>query len=759
MPRIFGMLCCVALILVTSSCAVTEKPNGDTVSPASAAAATVAAQEGDLLKRRMVWVHSMMCFPVELRSIHPYHRDGYGADAPLLQEMGVTKRTGMGGTAPDIIAAKAAGVDGFAVDVFTGGCGGYMKDAEEVGGFWIAPCLDLSCEPKEKKEAAAIRCIANHCKEAVKYKSAAKIGDAFLVFTYGTEQLPPEAWQRVRAALAEQGAKTYWVESCDTDGKLVHPKEFPKAEIEKYIPLFESGYCFGSEGMSKEYAQDLVDLFKSHGKPFFGGMMPGYYRVNGGYDNPRGTATYRTRWEKHLALADSLPWVCISTWNDYAENTNIGPSTDWSWTRPELTRWYTAKFKGEPLPWKEPRLYVSTPKHVYRKGDCPAEALVLNGGDKPCKVTIELLDGDGKRVGEPASADCPAGGMAAAAIPIALADFPAKRFLRAKAVMSVDGKATASCVSAPVCVFDETSMPGIPITYLSVPAHHRIQHPLECKIDGTTLNGQTATATVLASPEEFVKYMDLLHNNELVFRAHQAITIDRPVPKRTKSGKLASAYAWGFFVGREFDQDLGVGYSDPVYVAPEGDLNLWEHFAMDEGEGNAIKDSSIYGKVGELRNVTWMKPGFGDKGACLHFNGKDSFVDLRTYKTPTGSMSVKFAVRPAEPMGGFMYADRCGLWTEIDAKGRFKFVRNTSKGFVPLMSTTCLKPGEWRELEFVYDGAKSRILIDGKLDAEMEVPPGLPQGGHVIGYNPYGGSYFNGEIDELELRVLPEGQK
>lgn len=707
-------------------------------------------------KKRMVWVHSMVCFPLELRWIYPYHPEGYGADAPLLQELGLTKRTGMGWSATDLRLAKEAGVDGMAVDIFTSGCENYLKDADTVGGIVVAPCLDLSCEPVEKKEAAALSTIVRYCQYAARYPSAARVNDAFVIFTYGTEQLPPEAWGRIRVALAAQNLKTYWVYSCDTDGKLNRPKTFPRAAMERYLEPFEAAYCFGGEPMAGQSREALLAFYAEKNKPFFGGMMAGYYRVNGGYRDSRATAVYREAWEKKLQEPPAVNWACIATWNDYSEHTNIAPSTDWSFTRAELTRWYAARFRGEDLPWKDARLYLSTPKHIYRDGSAwVAEALALNGSDKPARLGIELVDGAGKPFGKPIAVDCQPRSLATAVIPLTVTDFPAGRFLRAKAKILVDSSrvGVAACVSAPICVYDETSMPGIPVTYLSVAAHRSVRYPLSCKLEGSPLKDPLAKATVNAHPDGFVKYLDLLHNGELVYRDHQSLTLERPVPKRTSAGQLVSGYAWGFFQARVVDQDLNVGYSDPVYVAPEGDLDRWERFPMDEGSGENIRDDSAYGKVGLLKNVEWVTPGFGGKGACLRFNGKNSVVDLRSCKTPDGPMTLRMAVRPVAGAGGFLFGDRSGQHIVMLPDGRVKYVRNTAQGFVSAVSKTKLMAGEWHQLAFDYDGGMGRILINGTLDAEAASGPNIPSGGHVLGYNPYGGGYFTGDIDELELRI------
>ena len=340
---------------------------------------------------------------------------GVWRELPVAAEFGLEKRTGSNWQEIDIEAAKAAGVDGFAVDIFTGDAGNYLAAADKLGGFAIAPCLDLSGVPQEKIEEVALQVIERNCKQMAEHPSAARVatadGPAFVFFTYGTGMMSPKSWRRVRERLIQNGVKTYIVAAVEARGDLGVGKTFPREVMASYLPLFEAGYSFGSTG---PWWNQTAALMREYKKSFGGGMMPGYYRFNGGYRDAAGTALYRAEWHRHLDT--NTPWACISTWNDLAENTGVMPLADWNLTRSELTRWFSARFRSKALPFRSPHLYVTTPKAVYRDRDYAVVGLVLNPLGVPVRISAQLLDRSGKPYGAAVSTVVAPGGDGAATV-------------------------------------------------------------------------------------------------------------------------------------------------------------------------------------------------------------------------------------------------------------------------------------------------------------------------------------------------------
>ena len=719
------------------------------------------------LQEKMVWAHAMIVFPLDLDVVKPWVPDGWEQVYPRYPLD--TRRNWPGGRwhLPDVRAAKAAGVDGFAVDIFTSGgsAAGYLTAADEVGEFQIAPCLDLggnSGSPAQQ-EAAALKATIDYCDIAAKHASAAKIGDAFLIFTYGTSGLPPESWQRVRDGLVQAGLKTYWMPDLDVGATGIQAT-FPAAKIASYFPVFESGYLFGGPG---NYWKETVDLFKTHNVPFGGGMMPGYARVGGGYNDALGTEVYRAEWGHQVE--SGAPWAMVVTWNDLSENTEIMPNSDWNLTRSELTCWEAARWKGQKPPWNDPRLYLTTPQMVYPDSQAPVEALVLNGGSRPVTVSVTLLEPDDTPIGPAATAVVAEHQEGAAAVALPVGKVSDRRFLRARATMSVGRKVLASVLSAPILIAEREAQPGIRTLYYSVPARRAMPGTVGISLYGTPLGGKTGKASVLIPPGVIPQFSEVVFNGEILKNFLAATPTPLPVPVHTgratvtpdganvlPQGAIKGGTEWGFYLSRVTDSQYRVGYSDPIYLAPPGDLSLKESYSFDEGAGKIAVDSSVFRRAGELQDVAWVTPGVDGVGACVSFNGRNSRVNLSLSGTPTGPFSLKMAVRPRK-YGGMFFTDSGGLWMTTTPDGKPVYTRLGPGGWISAYGKTPIPLGHWTRFEFTWDGHKSRIFVNGVLDGETDCPPRFTSDRRAIGCNPYGSGsgYYDGDIDSLEIRALP----
>lgn len=249
----------------------------------------------------LIWSHAMITFPLDLDVVKPWLPEGYEGvypayplDARRNWPAGLMQR-------PDVRSAKAAGLDGFSVDIFSDGnaANGYLDAADALGGPQIAACLDGGTD------AQIVEAVVTYCGSAQKHLSAAKVGDAFVIFTYGTGgDNRPERWQRLRAEIARRGCKTWWMPDLGAD---FGSKDYQQ-RIAAFFPVFEAGYDFGSAG---DKLKDIAALYRAHGKPFGGGMMPGYYRLAGGLTDARGTQMYRDEWKRHMAPQTN--WAHVST--------------------------------------------------------------------------------------------------------------------------------------------------------------------------------------------------------------------------------------------------------------------------------------------------------------------------------------------------------------------------------------------------------------------------------------------------------------
>lgn len=691
---------------------------------------------------KLVWVHAMKCFPLDTSG--PI---GYSNLYPLIMGPGVKAQT-------EIEAAVAAGVDGFFVDVFTGVVGPYYDGADKSPGFLIAPCLDLSCEKPDKKEAAALKAVIENYKEAVKHPSAAWVDGALVFFTYGTNQMPPEAWDRVRKAALAQGYKTYFVADINF-GDLAVRGVLPRDEISPYLDVFEAFYIFGNTGATWD---DVVQFFHNSRRVFCGGMMPGYYRNGGGYRDARATALYREEWERHLA--SGISWICINTWNDMAESTEILPDSDWNLTRSELTYWYAQRHKGKTVPWTFPRLYITSVKNTYL-GERPLiEALVLNASDAPAKLRLAVKNCSKKETDSVMETTIAPGREGSVTIEANSSTLVAGQYLRGEAELIQKEKTVSKVSSAPILVMDPIAQSGyVKRLYYSIPALQSLSENPVLEFNGGPLRvGGKGEAKVLIDNNIKPRFTEVMQNNYLLLRnvLGSASTM-LPVPAKLVGSNKTTE--WGFYLGRVTDSALKVGYTDPIYVTPPSNLELLEQYTFDQGSGNTVADLSVYQKAGILKNVQWIKPGADGKGFGIHFNGVDSRVDLALEQTPLGAFTLEIKIRPNE-YDGMIYCDSGGMLMILNKDGHIKFVRRGvgSGPWCSAIGKTVIPKGTWTSLRFVWNGKASQIFVNDVLDGEVNIPESAFESDRrALGCNPFGAgsAFFKGDMDDLKLKLLP----
>lgn len=517
----------------------------------------------DLTQRKLVWVHNIPVFGLDLRSPN---RRTYGAHYPLA----LTAHPSPDKAGEIIHEAQTQGIDGFAVDTFTGlGLIRPFYDAADRNHFLLAPCFDLAGLAGQDKEARLLHAVEVYCREAASHPGCARQNGAFVVFMYGNVGLPPDAWTDIRATLKKEGLDVFWVGDISVNFNWVRPGVPPDQENIRrqtlaYFPTYDMGYSFVA--IPDNYWDTIRRVFAEGHKPFAGGMWPGYYRgVVGGKvirpfgNDALGTALYRGYWRRQILAG--LPWTEVATWNDYTEHTDLSADTSLNVTRGEVTAWYAAQFKGLPPPFRDARLYVTTPQALSLGQPGAAEALVLNPTGRPVRVTLRLFDGGGAPYGDPVSGVAPPHAAVAVSVPLRMAAVPAGRFLRARARMAAGGDATPS---APILVYDTDPPPGSPLLYYSVPAGHA----LPGKVGLAITNGR---ATVSAPPGVAPRLVDLLHDQNLVktvgsVRVGDPVTLAEDAGLKTTDDNYADVKDHGLYVGRIIDDRNRVGFSDPVFV-------------------------------------------------------------------------------------------------------------------------------------------------------------------------------------------------
>lgn len=414
----------------------------------------------------------------------------------------------------------------------------------------------------------------------------------------------------------------------------------PSPTYTPYLPdRSDAVWIFDSRGNLSWNAvmQMLNPPASSSGVPFAGGSMPSYDReslMTGGYIDARGTALYREYWE-HV-LDSQISWSAVITWDDHVEKHAIRPSSDWNWTRADLTAWYSHKLTGQTLSSalaSTYNLYVTTPQRIRASdpnwtspniGTC-SEGMVINDTDYPVTATITLYDGPvtnnllwpSNTLGTKTALISPHS-VGAVTLDLSLANYvaPASHFLRCVATATCSALGSVKTVtSAPILVLEPSStMPRIAWDtysyrrlYYSIPERNKITGTIPTPIFTANPVVQLGSQSTISYPPGNIRFMELLQNTHQAGNmgepnGHTQTTLYVPITQsrtpRIVQGQTISTEPWGFYVTRVIDSEERVGYSDPVYFsAPtnlminggfEGGLSSWA-YRMDTNASVAVK--------------------------------------------------------------------------------------------------------------------------------------------------------------------------
>jgi len=701
--------------------------------------------QANLTAKKMVWAHSMVSFPVDFKSEYAYI---YKELFPLLP----AESSAMLPTKLYLELAKAEGIDGLAIDIFVQASSAtkYFDEADKMKGVVIAPCLDLSTTTD--KENKAYSTIAEYCALAKSRPSAAMQNDSLIIFTYGTNQMAPDAWGRVRQKLKDNGYKTYWMAAAGYNGDIAVLQSFPRDEIAQYFPNFESFYIFG---LPLVYWNNLVSLFQEFKKTFGGGIMPGYFRWGGGNLDPKGTSVYRKQWENHLK--GNTKWACINTYNDYAENTMVTMNSDWNLTRFDLTRWYSSKFKNEVVPFKDPRLYVTSPKSIYLKDDYIVEALLINPSSSALTVTVKLVDGNGNIVVSEVTSTVLAGEIGDANIKLSISAIPELHFLKAIAtIKDGTGIVISSLSGAPITVLEKEIQPGIPSLYYSISSAQVLNGNVGLVLEGKPYKGNQASINISLPINIKPRYVELLHNNLQVKNFFEDSPFSALIPPYT--GWTRDNTDWGFYIARVTDIENRVGYSNPIYITPPPNMNIYEKYSFEENSGTIAIDSSNYRYSATLQKAEWSFPGVNGSKSCIYLGGPNipSYIGMPQSKTPVTPIEISLAVSPIQ-FGGLIFCDAGGFTIGLEPDGKVKASRIQQPGnqWQSITSSTSLKLRQWTNVKTQWDGDNLYLFINDVLEGKIPCSNGFTSGRRALGCNVFNyTSFYTGQIDEMVIKAM-----
>jgi hypothetical protein len=243
--------------------------------------------------------------------------------------------------------AQASGIDAFVLNWW--GQGNQTEanlrallDLAASLGFRIAVDFDIN-SPFMGGEASYAENLRHlHTLHAV-HPAYLRSGDRPVVFFYNISRLPLATWQRLRDQV-DPGRNALWIaEGTDLayqavfDGHHLYSVTWPNR-----IPPSKTLPQWGSRLRAYNQKQGTTKLWIAT-------VMPGYddrrIRSENGFARSRDEGDYYSRcW---LAAIDSQPhWVVINSFNEWPEGTYIEPSQEHGSLYLDLTREWSARFKG-----------------------------------------------------------------------------------------------------------------------------------------------------------------------------------------------------------------------------------------------------------------------------------------------------------------------------------------------------------------------------------------------------------------------------
>ncbi len=237
----------------------------------------------------------------------------------------------------------------------------------------------------------------------------------------------------------------------------------------------------------------------------------------------------------------------------------------------------------------------------------------------------------------------------------------------------------------------------------------------------------------------------------------------------------------GQYVFRITITDLqGATDTDDVIVNVVEDIpdvldNLIARWTMEEGEGNLLKDYSVYSHVGQLNGANWSEETKDGSSFSLAFDGVDDRVDIGNLDVTGNEMTITFWYKAddfgvsdarfiSKASGQF---DDEHLWMVSSLNSdKLRFRLRSNGQTTTLISPSGVLPvGEWTHVSAVYDGTQMRLYTNGNevaranktgnIDSDplVKVAIGNQPGDVTGGVRP-----FDGLIDEMRIygRALSE---
>ncbi len=679
------------------------------------------------------------------------------------------------GAGKQIRCAMSYGFDGFCVDVrnphaYSSILSRFYKAAEGTN-FRIALCIDT---PEAVTHERITEYLGEFIRKFRNHPNSSHVNGKMVIFAYNLGR-DMSAWGKIRNTLREKGLDAYYIHRAMHETSVWNKPETIAASLAVNNGLYD----FGCNGFTPEVMiqrirrmRNALDKHRPDGL-LVAGVAPGYLgRGVGNYRPFLGTGTLRANWE--AILANKVDWVCITTWNDYTEQTHFEPSVVNRDALCRINREYLAKWRGSVLPDRPAAPILSYHEEVIAGDDLTLEILSLPYTEKNAFLRIRFMNEAGDELEKFRTEILKKNTIDAHVIRIPHERMRNLGLIRLQAALCTNEKEDVkwSELHPVMRRFERVESQRtvrIPFDELSqVPIHLR----LETDSRGVSFARIKLLSWTAAGKIELIRNGYPAWESEVNHTGKAVCSFRVPLPAPHSPEDV-------YFV-RYTNVSDGIGFSNALIHSPEKkqrriiqpvivtgsdfDENwpFWqkrisrlpapilekcsipEHrifsllYQFDEGDGKILFSSSGWHYPCELGNgkrYRWKLPGNtssapiwergngpnGETRNYLRFNGNNIAV-LPVRTTPAAIFTLEMLIKPdrnEEEM--ILFGEQKSFQLALDGRKRPRFLLRHS---CLLASETAVPTDSWSHIAVVCDGKFCRMYLNAKIIAEQPAPSG-----------------------------------
>lgn len=712
------------------------------------------------------------------------------------------------GTKKQVRTALNYGIDGFCVDLiireshktnfYADTMRRFYKAAEGTP-FKIALCIDQS-NPSVESMTEALEVFL---KKWGHHPNSCLVDGKPVIFIYNSHPRTLDEWKTIIASLKERKLEAYWLVQPQRESTLWGNSEI----LAQNLKVFDGLYDFGINGFTpKEMLRRLTngqDAIRKHnpGAILVAGITQGYLGNENSFYRPYlNTGTMRQNWE--AAIKAEAPWVCITTWNDYVENTHFEPSVVNRDALLRINRDYLAGWRKQPVPSRPPQVFISYHEEVRLGDDWTIEVLSLPYTTAPAKVQLRMLDLDGKCFYEPVPIELKPQDIQTETLRLNKPGIDTPKCFRVQArTLSSMEDSDEWRELYPVVIrnghIESLRTIHIPMDELAFTPQLKIEKKSDGAIAKIRFNCWN-----LAGKVEVLRNGWPVAEKELAHKKAPSLTVTLPLPANTATpsdvfiarySNLSGDVSWSAPVVMESVKRKSITNSYPIIITGSDFDEGWRTDGFSRLENPLIitqqlTQAETYSLTypmdkavpGELTSTSgwninaipgaqhkWMKihksqiPKWNsekNEKVSLIFDGNDDSLILPSRVMPYGIFTMEMNIKPEKiEKTTFLFSDFNGTSLQLKKSGELHFKRGTSG----VTSKRKVQKQEWSHIAAVYTGNSLRIYINGVLDSEAPAKikvmriNSLP----VIGNNNAFNCGFKGQIGGFHLQsgVLEPG--